>query len=68
LTTVNTAKATINTGAGNDKLTINATLAAGSSVQLGTGDDKLLKGILGINHHGIRACCVWFFLWYDLTY
>ena len=28
----------------------------------------LFIGLVGIDHHGIPACCVWFFLWYDLTY
>ena len=28
----------------------------------------LFIGLVEIDHHGIRACCGGFFLWYDLTY
>jgi S-layer protein len=44
LTTVNTLKASIDTGAGNDELTVNAQLPKGSVVNLGEGNDRLLKG------------------------
>jgi S-layer protein len=37
-----TTKSTVSTGAGNDTVTLGAVLAAGSSINLGAGNDKLL--------------------------
>jgi S-layer protein len=42
-----TAKTTIATGAGNDTVTLKSTLAAGSTINLGAGNDKLLFGTGG---------------------
>ncbi len=41
-----TAKATVDSGAGNDTVTLGAILAAGSTVNLGAGDDVLLGSAL----------------------
>ncbi|MFM6940102.1 MAG: beta strand repeat-containing protein, partial [Rhodoluna sp.] len=38
-----TTKVTVDAGAGNDVVTLGSTVAAGSTVNLGTGDDKLLS-------------------------
>lgn len=47
LTLAATAKATVDTGAGNDTVTLASAVAAGSSINLGAGDDKLLFGTGG---------------------
>lgn len=46
-TVVATAKQTVDSGAGNDTVTIDAAAAKGSTINLGTGDDVLLMGSSG---------------------
>lgn len=47
LTTNQTAKVTFDMGAGNDVLTVNSVIAAGSNINLGAGNDRLIKGTTG---------------------
>jgi len=46
-TTTQNAKVAFDLGAGNDIVTVNSALAAGSTINLGAGNDKLIKGATG---------------------
>lgn len=46
-TVIATAKQAVDSGAGNDTVTIDAAVAKGSTINLGAGDDVLLKGSSG---------------------
>lgn len=50
-----TTTVTVDTGAGKDSLSLNATIAAGSSINLGAGNDKLLNAGSGVITTGANS-------------